>query len=844
MQKQTEKYFDAIYAASSVRSSISGEIVTSDGERYELSDADIIPGSLEKNNKCVNGSSFELGAVYQGELNVTIRKSLDKYRIMGGSISFTEHRMLRDGGVEDVSIGKFYIASADRSKKLTTIKAVDSMGNLDMDIVNDMEGTPYELLTILAEYCGVCLAQSEESISALPNGQHVFAVSADTTGTYSDLAAYLGMLTGTFATMDVNDQLELRAYALNNCLEVPISKRENGSTVLADYVTYYKGLQARFIAQENYEPYEYVDEEIVDGLILDLGDIPIVRGGAELKKVILQTIFEVIRQIRYVPAEFTLVTSDAALELGDRVGISGEDANTYITSYSWVYHGTEQIKGVGDNPRLKTHGDNNSKQIAMLEKKVNAKDVIIHSYINASAYMIGQEEKKIISINFATTAATHPIFIATIPFSVDRDGIVVFKYYLDEVLMSDDTVRQYVSRGDHFVTLSNNMSEDENTRHTLAIKACTEYTESDIRQQSAKMMSLEHYISTGEYIAKDIDTTIPTANIAKNTIRAVLYAQGMARTGKWDGTINISDAIAPIATGRTIGMFSELMGLTAQEPIRAATVTEQFPAISIGTMTVGGISASIMLDETIEKYVFSAERAENYEYDDRYVTVDGSFQLNSLYSFAGSEQSISLGKLYSMTTETDQFASVQAIEVMASGSGKYLISGGGKYYDSSGGELEITELTPETFQEYGSDEPPESNILLEMDNPTVLLWADEDRSLAAAVTAVPYGQNVVSEAISLSHSSIHGIENAAVACEGALVCAVSVDREAWMAYDGSDWITLSEEYSGMSKDALESLTIDQWAALLGDSETMYIRISLAVPEQAVMSITVNFVNDR
>lgn len=58
MQERTERYFESIYASNSVRSSISGEIVTPYGARYELSDADIIPGTLGKNNKCVNGNSF------------------------------------------------------------------------------------------------------------------------------------------------------------------------------------------------------------------------------------------------------------------------------------------------------------------------------------------------------------------------------------------------------------------------------------------------------------------------------------------------------------------------------------------------------------------------------------------------------------------------------------------------------------------------------------------------------------------------------------------------------------------------------------------------------------------
>lgn len=596
MLKQTEKYFNAIYADSVVQSRISGKIITSDGELYELDDTDIIPGTLEKNNKCVNGSSFEFGAVYQGELNVTLKKSFDRYRLMGSSITFMEHRMFQDGTIEDVNIGKFYVASVERSKKLTTIKAVDSMGNLDIEIIDDIVGTPHELLSALAEKCGVCLAQTNEIIAALPNGQQTFAVSADTTETYRDLAAYLGKITGTFATINVKDQLELRAYAVTNSIEVPAGKRASGSTVIADYVTYYKGLRARFIAQENYAPYEYIDDTVADGLILDLGDIPIVKGLPQMKNAMLQTLFGVIKQIRYIPAEFTLVTSDAALELGDRVGIVGEDADTYITSYSWTYHGSEKIKGVGDNPRLKAYGDKTSRQMTTLEEKVNAKDVITHSYTNISAYTISQKEKTIISINYATTAKAHPVFIATIPFTTDRDGYVIFMYYLDEVLMPDDILRQYVSRGDHFVTLSNNMITEKDTRHTLAVKACTEYVESDTRQQAAKITSFERYITTGKYTPQAIDTTIPQATIAKNTIRAVLYAQGMAGTDEWDGTINISEYITPMDLPRMQLSGYTISAALAKVPRTDKAIPESIAAWTPTHLPIVGLEISVTAD--------------------------------------------------------------------------------------------------------------------------------------------------------------------------------------------------------------------------------------------------------
>lgn len=589
MQAQSNAYKEALYESYIVRSTITGNITAPTGEIYDLTDNDIIPGSLSKNNKCVNGSSFELGSVFQGELNVTLRKTLDRYRINGGSITFTEHRYLKDGTAEDVKIGKFYIASADRKGKLTTIKAVDRMDLLEKDVADNMVGTPYELLFMLSEKCGVELAQTEEEIGELPNGSEMFSVYVDTTGTYRDMAAYLGMVTGTFVTINVDDRLELRQYALADCMEIPAWKRSSGSTVIADYVTYYRGITARFIAENNYAAYTYEDNTITGGLMLDLGDIPIVRGLPERKYALLETLFAMIRQIVYIPAEFTLVTSDAALELGDRIGINGENASTYITNYNWIYHGSEKIKGVGDNPRLKAAGDKNTKRLANMEEEIKAKDIIVHSYTNASALTIGAEEQTIITFNFATIADTHPVFLATLPLSMDRDGNLVLRYYLDGV--QGDVLREYLQRGDHFVTISNHFAVEKDKRIMLQVTAATEYHDSDTRRQEAAIKALENFAETGEYAPTETDKSIPAAGIARGAIRAVLYAQGMAGAAAWDGTITVSETVAE--TGLPMLPMAGMAAVprVAHLPLKRQGISEPVPAHALKGLAPAGIYA-------------------------------------------------------------------------------------------------------------------------------------------------------------------------------------------------------------------------------------------------------------
>lgn len=542
MQNKSERYRAAIYDSAVVRSTISGVITTADGSQYTLTDSDIIPGSLKINNKSVNGSSFELGAVYQGQLTVTLKKGIDRYKVMGAKIEFTEHRYISETETEPVYLGAYYISEPSRSKLLLDIKALDRMDNFDIEIRDDIVGTPYQLLSVAAEMCGVELEQGEAYFNSLPNGKQMVSVYADLVETYRDMIAYIGMLTCTFGTI-ANDKLRMAKYPTGPNLSITAGKRDK--TVIEDYETYYYGVKARFVADSNYAPYSYIDDTITGGLMMDLGDIPLVRGMPETKNQILQTIFETLKQIRYTPASFSLLTSDGALELGDRIKLDPA-TETYITSYTYVYHGSESIKGSGDNPRIKGK-DKASKHLADLEESINAKNVIVHSYTNAQNITIKEQEKEIISINYAAVVDTKPLFIATVPISMNLDGELILNYYIDGVLIPEDTVIEYLSRGNHFVTVSNNFAAEKDSRATVSVKAYMTYAESDIRQQAAKIASFEQYISTGSYTVRAVDTTIPTATIKKGTIKAVLYAQGLVGTEAWDGTINASEEMGEIA---------------------------------------------------------------------------------------------------------------------------------------------------------------------------------------------------------------------------------------------------------------------------------------------------------
>lgn len=180
---------------------------------------------------------------------------------------------------------------------------------------------------------------------------------------------------------------------------------------------------------------------------------------------------------------------------------------------------------------------------------------------------------------------------------------------------------------------------------------------------------------------------------------------------------------------------------------------------------------------------------------------------------------------------------------------KYLISDGDKLYtvvDGALSELTTTDIVAQTFLDYGIEDIPDGALLVGLSNPEVLCWQDSEDdlpTLTATVTATPPPQTIISSRCDLSDATITGIESMLATCEGELICAVSFDDKAtWKAHNGVEWVNLSDEYVGMSKETLEAITLEQWNELYLGASGMYIRIALTDATQVLTKIEVDFSN--
>lgn len=180
---------------------------------------------------------------------------------------------------------------------------------------------------------------------------------------------------------------------------------------------------------------------------------------------------------------------------------------------------------------------------------------------------------------------------------------------------------------------------------------------------------------------------------------------------------------------------------------------------------------------------------------------------------------------------------------------RYLISDAkGDLYTVEEGtltKLAETELTAEVFETYGVQDIPAGELFISLKNPAILYWHDSQNRFPpfkATYSGIPVPQVFYSENIDMSDSTIIGIEKVICDCDDNVLFAVSFDDgENWWSCVDSVWAKLSEEKSGMSKAALESISVDSWAEKAITGQLKY-RFIISGTDGFVRSITTDYLN--
>lgn len=493
MYAVSEKFKNALKSPNR-KSRITGTLTTSKQVEYQINDSNIIKNSLYVTNQIVNNNKLCFGAVYAAECGFIINSDIDRYSLFGATVKLDFILKLEDSTEESLPLGVFTVDTAERVGSRIKITAIDNMSKFDIDVSEDVNDSLYELLKYISNKCGVELAQSKEEIEALHINatSQAYTIQRSKINTYRDALAYLCMIICANATIDNMGRLKLVQYTNTSADSNDRSTRLNNCN-FSDYETTFKGVKARFFANENYYTYDAIEED-ANGLILDFGDIPIVGGTAKTKNDTIDAILQTVKQISYVPATL-YIASNPTYELGDMItcrDINNTDnsINTYVMAYKYSYREKETINCYGENPLLQNIKSKNDRQLDSIENQINTKDLIIVNATNVKAITINQDLKNIVNLKYSALAECRPICLFTVPFTIDLDGYVEFSLF-DGLIDLETTYKSYYEAGEHFATFVYLDDLKENQRRNLIVNVkCYADINSAVRVQGAQIKAL------------------------------------------------------------------------------------------------------------------------------------------------------------------------------------------------------------------------------------------------------------------------------------------------------------------------------------------------------------------
>lgn len=177
---------------------------------------------------------------------------------------------------------------------------------------------------------------------------------------------------------------------------------------------------------------------------------------------------------------------------------------------------------------------------------------------------------------------------------------------------------------------------------------------------------------------------------------------------------------------------------------------------------------------------------------------------------------------------------------------RFLIEDANGFYDSAGNSVPVVSLNASAFQTYGSTDMPTDTVLLGFTDPKVYKWFDSDVEyprLRAHETATPLPQILISGDYDMTDPSILGIEDADIIASSDVLFAISTDQGVtWKAHNGTTWITLTSQDSGMNAETFNSIGLSDWATIFTGNTAFRIRAVLPALTSYIESVIINFVN--
>lgn len=641
-----------------------GMITTKAGKKYTFRNKDIVKGSGYISRQCSGSSEIELGSVYAAELGISLFSDIDRYSLEDASITVSFHLKVGDA-YEEVPMGIFYIAEANRKIKTLELKAYDAMLNLDKNFNKGLSSAfPYDFLSLLSKACHVELAQTKEEIEALTNGTELLGIYQENDiETWRDFLYYLAQALGCFSTIDRDGKLRLIPYGITD--NKTVDSRHRFSSTFSDFVTRYTAVSS---TNKKTDIAEYYSVKPDNGLTMNLGVNPLLQFGLEEKrKRIINNILSAITVVNYVPFDSDTI-GDPALDLGDVIKFTGghadETKRSAITSIETKINGKQTIKCVGKNPRLASAKSKNDKNIAGLESSMNENKLSIYTYVNALKIGIGTEKTSIINIEFASGDETNAEFHAEVILDVKSNAV-------SRKVDAETTIE--IGEENKVISIPVSWTDDGKTLlkayYVLDGKEVEQFHPSETWFSGKHLLNL--YYPIIEMKANELHTfevlielTNGTATIEPQNAMATISGQGLGAQERWDGRITVDEEIKMVElSGLPTNMLHDKVVAAFITPKKTG-ITQPIDSIRMTGLIVPEFYDNISFFVPIVRDVIETADRDKMEYQRAYVEDDKQFLLRKSYFLSGGNYIImDRGRAISLSIDTEPFQELTDIKI-------------------------------------------------------------------------------------------------------------------------------------------------------------------------------------
>jgi hypothetical protein len=325
---------------------ITGSITLKDSTIINISDEDIVQGSLYVSEQAVSGEDIEIGNVYASELGVSLDVPLaNPYSLDGARVELNFGLDIGSSLWENVPLGVFYITDIQRKQNVVNIKAIDSMLLFDIPCGEPGSSSPRNLVVHACNLAGVTLGTSIAEIDTFANATLLFAApDASKIKTCRDLLMWACQIMGAFARIGKLGQLEIIPIK-SKVSSRTISKQERFSSKVSDFAIQITKVTMQ-IGDTSYA-------RGIEGMILSLEENPLMAGMSEGQiNSVLDNILAQITTAIYVPFDAEFI-GDPSIQPGDYITLSdtsalgSSDIASIITHSTWRYRGPHNLKGAG-----------------------------------------------------------------------------------------------------------------------------------------------------------------------------------------------------------------------------------------------------------------------------------------------------------------------------------------------------------------------------------------------------------------------------------------------------------------------------------------------------------------